>query len=704
MHKVLYIVLVFIVIFSIGGCDIFDHDNTSHPNEGGINLVVDWSKTGNQPPSSYQARFIASSGESRVFNLQNNNELLVVMPGEGMLYVYNDAENIAISGKKVSVHANHPPELFYSYAGSVFTERDKDISHIATMVQQTGELRISFAIKPAAMISQVKSVTAVLEGVYSELDMQTNELSAPTSINVDFVKNAYHATALVRALGFDPSLKQNLKLVVEFGFGSSTSITYDLASWVSDFNQSKDSVLSLTADLNVSNASSSSPVVTVNQWARNEEIRYLSLFPSEIEWDHEAFNASIEVVTDQPSWAYDVVATNNWLTVNKSDSRLVLSANANQSSQKREATIHISAGGLNESVTITQNQVLSPYYVDKETIKLQSATVGNGVNIILMGDGYTIADMQRGTGKYERDMRTAVDHFFSVYPYSRYKDHFNVYMITAISNQAGISDKTTNTIVDNKFKTVMDGGRSTRIGCNEQMVIEYVNAITDLASAHLNDLTVIIPINADVYAGTCFMNYYGINMTDFGNGFSISLCPVGNDFKKVVMHEAGGHGFAKLLDEYYEYYHPNEIFPKEDTHEVSGKNTINYFKTTLAWCENVDFYSNITLTSWSGFAGLSKYNMVGTFEGAYLYGKEIWRPEYNSCMNNNVPYFNAPSRWAQVRRIKKLAGINYSFSQFLQDDVVPAYPTTTRGYDAKDFVPLAPPVMQVYKEVPNDRK
>jgi hypothetical protein len=44
-----------------------------------------------------------------------------------------------------------------------------------------------------------------------------------------------------------------------------------------------------------------------------------------------------------------------------------------------------------------------------------------------------------------------------------------------------------------------------------------------------------------------------------------------------------------------------------------------------------------------------------------------------------------------VRRIKKLAGLNYTFSQFLQDDVVPVYPTTTRRFDEKDFVPLAPP-------------
>jgi hypothetical protein len=84
--------------------------------------------------------------------------------------------------------------------------------------------------------------------------------------------------------------------------------------------------------------------------------------------------------------------------------------------------------------------------------------------------------------------------------------------------------------------------------------------------------------------------------------------------------------------------------------------------------------------------------MVGTFEGAYMYGKGIWRPEYNSCMNNSIPYFNAPTRWAQVRRIMHLAGFDYSFAQFLQEDLIPEYPAETRS-KTEDFRPLAPPII-----------
>ena len=685
MHRILYIVLIFIVTFSFYGCSVFD-DNMSHPDEGGINLGIDWSRTANQSPSVYQARVVAPSGAIRDFsNLSGTNNLLVVSPGEGVLYVYNEAEHVSVFGKSVKVNNVQTPGMFYSYSSPVFTERNKDINHSAIMIQQTGELRISFAIKPQSMISRIRNISAVLEGVSTGLDMQTNVLSSPASVNISFTKSTYYATALLRVLGFDRSSRQNLKLEIEFENGNIASTASDLTSLLSDFNESRNTVFSLNADLNVSSETS----VTVGRWKSNTELNYLSVSPSEINWERQASNATIEVVTDQPSWSYSVNTTGNWLTVTKSDAQLMISASENWSSLRREATINISAGGLNESVTIIQNQVLSSTYLDKETVVLQRATVGNGVNIILMGEGYTQRDMNRGTGKYERDMRKAADAFFSVYPYTIYRNHFNVYMIAAISNQEGISNESTNTIIDTRFEALWEGGRSTGIDCNDDIVVEYLDAIADLATANIHDLTVIMPINANIYAGTCIMSYEYSFRTDYGNGFSISMCPTGSDFEAVVMHEAGGHGFAKLTDEYI--YNTNETIPDD------MKDRINLVKR-FGWYENVDLYSDITLTTWSGFAGLSKYSMVSTFEGADLYGKGIWRPEYNSCMNNNVSYFNAPSRWAQVRRIKRLAGISYTFSRFLQDDVVPAYPTTTRQSTGKGFVPLAPPVIKDFSK------
>ena len=100
------------------------------------------------------------------------------------------------------------------------------------------------------------------------------------------------------------------------------------------------------------------------------------------------------------------------------------------------------------------------------------------------------------------------------------------------------------------------------------------------------------------------------------------------------------------------------------------------------------FSPDISQTTWRDFAARPDYPMVGTYPGAGTYRSGIWRPEENSCMNDNVAYFNAPSRWAQIRRIRRLAGEpDYTFDAFLLEDRRPAYPVGTRS-GIGGFVPL----------------
>ena len=108
------------------------------------------------------------------------------------------------------------------------------------------------------------------------------------------------------------------------------------------------------------------------------------------------------------------------------------------------------------------------------------------------------------------------------------------------------------------------------------------------------------------------------------------------------------------------------------------------------------FSPDISQTTWRDFAARPDYPMVGTYPGAGTYRSGIWRPEENSCMNDNVAYFNAPSRWAQIRRIRRLAGEpDYTFDAFLLEDQRPAYPVGTRSGigDLSRFVPSGPPVV-----------
>ena len=277
-----------------------------------------------------------------------------------------------------------------------------------------------------------------------------------------------------------------------------------------------------------------------------------------------------------------------------------IAVSANNSGSRRTATIGFGGSNRTTSVTITQEAVRpESHYSDGEVVKLQSATTasGRGIELVIMGDGYVMADMGHG-GKYETLMRQTMKHFFSTYPYSAHRGRFNVWMVVAISNQAGISVRSNPSItVDNKFKSWWKGGESTYVDCDETTVMNYASRVATQAGKLINVLTVVMPINSNINAGTTIMHH---------EGFSYALCPTGPMYPNVVVHESGGHGFAKLGDE-YSY---NESAPP-----ANRRYDIQSAKVQYGWYENLDFSSNITQTSWRGFAGNPKYSMVGTFKG-----------------------------------------------------------------------------------------
>jgi hypothetical protein len=322
---------------------------------------------------------------------------------------------------------------------------------------------------------------------------------------------------------------------------------------------------------------------------------------------------------------------------------------------------------------------------------LQKATVGRGIELIIMGEGYQLADMKRdGSGKYEAVVKQAVDGFFSVYPYTEFREYFNVWMVGAVSRDAGMWTEHPFTPSITVFGCRWAGEPTTVISCNQEVMLEYTKLVSEPLGKSINDMTVIMPINLDVYAGTCIMGY---------DGFSCAMVPVGETFRNVVAHEAGGHGFAKLADEYYMNQNPDKTVADNVRQNVEEYKAAGHM-------DNVDLHGEISQTTWAAFAGNPKYtgpgvdahNRVDTYEGAYFYGKGIWRPEQNSCMNDNTAYFNAPSRWAMVRRMMALSGkdADYTVEEFMTGDVIPQYPgpagRSTRS-SSEPFVPLAPPIL-----------
>lgn len=351
---------------------------------------------------------------------------------------------------------------------------------------------------------------------------------------------------------------------------------------------------------------------------------------------------------------------------------LDISENRENNERKAEVIIYNNDSFLSDTLHIIQQGRDSAFFSDGEYRQIQTSRYGNKVNIVLMGDGFTRNDFGV-TGRYEKIMRQASDCFFSIEPYKSYRDFFNVYMVAAVSKEEGINENGTIGKVNNKFATTY--GEGTEITCNDDLCWEYARRVREI-DVDL-PVTVIVVLNSTKYAGTTYL---------YGDGNSIALCPMSqeeppNDFAGVIHHEAGGHGFGFLSDEYVYY---NKNMPESEKQNIKEWQK-NGFQM------NLDFTNDLLKIRWKDFIGLEKYKTTGAYAGGAMYQSGVWRSEANSCMNNNVPYYNVQSRWSIVGRIMKISGRDFSILDFINSDYV-AYPKNfSRSISDSKKPPLGSP-------------
>lgn len=299
-------------------------------------------------------------------------------------------------------------------------------------------------------------------------------------------------------------------------------------------------------------------------------------------------------------------------------------------------------------------------YADGGVTVLQEATTGPGIDIVFIGDGYDAKDIAKGT--FLTNAQKGCSSFFDLEPYNTYKEYFNVYAVTCQSDDSGIG--TVNTVIDTKFGSYFTQNRILPPAagpCFEWA--KKANPSMDLTRS----LTILL-MNTSTYEGVTMM---------YGDGSAIACCPVSTnaypyDFRGIVQHEAGGHGFGKLGDEYI--YHNAFIqtcncnccdHPSGDN---DTKSTYGSMKSK-GWFKNLSMSSDNKLVPWSHLIYNPDYSdYVDIYEGGYMHTRGVYRSEATSCMNNNIPYYSAISRQAIVERIKYCAGEEFTLEEFYSRD------------------------------------
>lgn len=419
--------------------------------------------------------------------------------------------------------------------------------------------------------------------------------------------------------------------------------TYQMALTASSKNNNKNS---RTATVNLVSAG-----LTQSFTVTQSPAEYVELEQTAYYTEAQGGSLQIKFTTNLSTDELAIYGTASWLTqpVNsRTDQAYVVNLIVLPNEEEKERTAYLyfcKTNGEEEeilnSVTIiqegTDTNTSTDYSADKTVRILQRATQGNGLPIVLMGDGFLDTDIANGT--YDEVMNKAMENLFTEEPLKSLQSYFNVYYVTAVSRSNKFDGYNT------AFQCQMEGGMSTLITRNDENVIDYIQCVEGI---DVSETLAVVVLNSPLYAGTTYFGYYSENQV---TELAIAYCPIiynleNDSFRQVLVHEAVGHGFAKLEDEYS--YEENGKMPSDEINDVK-------VLQSYGWAQNVDFTQDENTILWLSFLKDSRYSSegIGIYEGACTYMSGVYRPTEDSMMNTNTCGFNAPSRKAIYDMVMK---------------------------------------------------
>ena len=277
---------------------------------------------------------------------------------------------------------------------------------------------------------------------------------------------------------------------------------------------------------------------------------------------------------------------------------------------------------------------------DGKVVQLQTHALGKGIPIVITGDAYSDRLMDR----FEQRAHETMEFFFDIEPYTTFRSCFDVYMVKAVSK---------NEVVDEDTVFSTDQYSAVYFVADFDAIYDYLYRVPAFEQELGNGVGIVLVHGGEIRS-VCFHSE---------DRNSITLSIEGDEY--VFQHEADGHGFAYLADEYC-YDDP------------TGNTRFNAYADLDYWhnkgrCLNLDYHKDPVQVYWGSFIFNPDYSVegIGVYEGGWgSYSKGIYRPTVTSIMSNPQASqrFNAPCRWIIYQRIMQCAGLEYSFEDFLEYD------------------------------------
>jgi hypothetical protein len=229
----------------------------------------------------------------------------------------------------------------------------------------------------------------------------------------------------------------------------------------------------------------------------------------------------------------------------------------------------------------------------------------NRVDIVLVGDGYTAAELP----KFAADVESFVAGMFAQEPFSSYKAYFNVDRVEVASAESGADHPSFGIFRTTALNATYDCAGIGRLICVDPTAVEDVLA----RSIHPDGRDVVIVLVNDPGYG--------------GSGGSIAVASTHVDGLEIVLHEVG-HSFGLLADEYAGGGPACEA----TTEPVAPNVTLAIDRASIKWRDWIDPSTPVPTPNFaSGGPGL--------YEGGKHCETGIYRPTADSKMRSlHRPY------------------------------------------------------------------
>ncbi|MEU9047660.1 MULTISPECIES: M64 family metallopeptidase [unclassified Kitasatospora] len=243
------------------------------------------------------------------------------------------------------------------------------------------------------------------------------------------------------------------------------------------------------------------------------------------------------------------------------------------------------------------------------------------LDVVVIGDGYAAQEQQ----KFLTDAAEKWREVTAVEPYATYRGLFNVWAVSAVSPESGVTgDPDQATVRHTALGSYFWCDGVERLLCVDEKAVERY-----AAKAPQADLVLVVA-NSAKYGGAGYndvkssLGYEGIATVAGGNAKS----------GQIAVHETG-HSLGKLADEY--------AYDGQGTYQGDEPAQANISTLTADRMQQQG-------TKWSRWLGQASPDggTVGAYEGGGYYPAGLYRPTDNSIMRSLGREFNLPGREAMI--------------------------------------------------------